>query len=155
MPIMQDILRQPLWSRRVAMFVVEHRLYNVNTTTHNVTDNDAVRIDSQLLGINTFVNVDTQLFELRAHRWVDVAIAACHFVACGTRERSDATHECAANTKNMYVHFVLDSRIKQGLDRSEYLQLCDENGQSEQDSYDPRTLYCTSNDMSFDQDRPQ
>jgi hypothetical protein len=41
--------------------------------------------------------------ELNAHRWINVRVTACHFMAGFARYGGDPPHEGTANAKNMNV----------------------------------------------------
>jgi len=44
------------------MFVIEHSLDHIDTTTHDIANDDTVRINRELFRIHAFVNLYTKLF---------------------------------------------------------------------------------------------
>src|SRR5207248_10206345 len=47
---------------------------------------------------------DAERGKLRAHRWIDVGVAARHGVPGGASESGQPTHECTADAEDMEMH---------------------------------------------------
>ena len=103
-PAAQYVFRQPLRPGLVRDVTVEHFLDDVESPANHVSDDDAVRRRLQLLRIETLVDVDAELFELRAHRRIDACVAAGYFMAGRRSQCGDAAHEGATDAEYVYVH---------------------------------------------------
>jgi hypothetical protein len=72
-----------------------------------------------LVGIKAFDQFNAEGSQLVTHWGVDACVAPGDFVACFTRQRSQSTHERAANSQNMYVHgYILGGVLCRDLQRS-------------------------------------
>ena len=49
-------------------------------------------------------NLNTRIFKLGGHWWIDIGVWACHGMSKVTRKQRQRTHEGTTNTKNMNVH---------------------------------------------------
>ena len=109
MSAMQNVFSEPLWARRVTLSTIQHCFDDLDSTAHDIADNDAVRIEIELCRIDTLMDINAKLFELRTHGRIDIAIAARHFVARRARQGRNTAHECSTNSEYVYVHGFLVS----------------------------------------------
>ena len=100
----QHVLRQPLGSGRIRDAAIQHFLNDVVTAAHDVADYDAIRIDIELSGVVTLMDIDAQIAQLCAHGRVNVAVAATDVMARGARQRGHSAHEGPADSQYVYVH---------------------------------------------------
>ncbi len=112
MPALQHMFGQPLRSTGIGQSGVQNRFNQGELRTaigqtcaaDHVADHEHIRRQCQLIGSEAFNQVNPKGPQLVAHGRVDAAVATCDFVTGFARERSQATHESAANAKNMNVH---------------------------------------------------
>jgi hypothetical protein len=57
----------------------------------------------------TLVKFDAFSLKLRAHGWVCVLIGSGNPVTCTSGQQGHATHECAAGTEYVKMHFLFPS----------------------------------------------
>ncbi len=148
MPILQDVLRQPLWTRLVGHPPIEHRFNDFGAARHDVADDDAVRIDIELRGVNALVNLDIELAQLRAHGRIDIAITAGDLVPRCACERRDAAHE--GSTDSEYVNMHDGSGCGVGTQEVVKKPLENEDGHRRGDADVPVPVDCTRDDMPLD-----
>ncbi|CFN25634.1 Uncharacterised protein [Bordetella pertussis] len=103
----QDVLAQPLRAGYIAGAAVQDGFHQRVAAADHVADHEQVGGQRQLVGAEAFDQLDALLGQLGAHRGVDAGVAAGDLVAGRARDQRQATHESAANTKNMQVHGVL------------------------------------------------
>ena len=102
--VLQHILGQPTRTGRVRQAAIQHCFDDFNPATHDIADDDAVGLNLQLRGVKALMNLHAEITQLRAHWRVYVFVAAGYFEAGCPRQRSDPTHEGAANTENVNMH---------------------------------------------------
>ena len=100
----ENILGQPLRPRHVGPVSVENFLKQRIAARNGIADDEQIGIQADLIRAVSFGQEDALLFQLGAHRWIDVGIAAGDPMAGGTRQEGDAAHEGAASAKNVNVH---------------------------------------------------
>ena len=103
-PALQHVLGQPLRAAGVGQAGVEDGLHQRIAAADDVADDEEVRLQRELVGREAFDQVDAEGAELVAHRRVDVRVAAGDAVAGFAGQRSDTTHEGAADAEDVDVH---------------------------------------------------
>ena len=100
----QNMLGQPLRAAGVGQPGVEDGLHQRIAARHHVADDELVGLQRQLLGAETFQQLDAERLQLLAHRRVDVGVAARHPVTGLAGDGGDAAHEGAADAEDVDVH---------------------------------------------------
>ncbi len=98
------MLGQPLGAGHVGQPLVENGFEQRVAARNGIADNKRVRLERQLVKLETFNQFDARVAQLVAHRRIDVGVAACNTVAGGDRELGQSAHESSADTQNMNVH---------------------------------------------------
>ena len=104
---MEDVLVEPLRPRLVVQARVEDRLDERIAPRQRVADDEDVRAAGdtfELRGVVSFRQLYAERFELRAHRRIDVRIAARHLEPDALGDRGDASHERAADAEDVDMH---------------------------------------------------
>ncbi len=102
--VLEHFARQPFGARSKGQPPIQQRLHHRHTTRHHIADDDHIRGDVQLRGLEPLDQFDTERPQLRAHGRIDVAVGAGDLVAGGLRDGGDAAHERPADSQNMNVH---------------------------------------------------
>ena len=100
----EQVAREPLGPRGVRDAAVEQRFDERIAATHDVADDDDIRIQLQLLGVVAFDEIDAHRSKLLRHGRINALIRPRDAMAQLTRQRGDASHECAADAEDMKVH---------------------------------------------------
>ena len=101
---LQHVVGQPLRPAGVARAGVEDGLQQRHAALDHVADDEDIRREAHLFGVEAFDQLDAQAAQLVAHRRVDVGVAAGDAVARFAGDRGDATHEGAADAQDVEVH---------------------------------------------------
>ena len=155
MAFMKDIFRQPVGPGCVRHASVEHRFNDFKATTHNIADHDAVRLDVELLRIESLVNLYPELLQMGAHRRVDVEIAAAYVMTGCARESGHASHERSANSKYVYMHSASGHRAGLRVEQGIQEQLENEYRHCRDNTDIPVPVDRARDDMPFHGNGPQ
>ena len=101
---LQHVLAQPLRAGDVRQPAVEDRFHQRIAARDDVADHVDVGFELHLIGAVAFDELDPLRLELRAHRRIDVRVAAGDLVARRACETREAAHERAADAENVEVH---------------------------------------------------
>ena len=112
MAALQHMLGQPLGAAGVGRASVQDGFHQWEFRTaigqpgaaDHIAYHVHVGLQGHLVGAKAFDEFDAQGAQLVTHGGVDAGVAAGHFVASLAGQRCHATHEGAANAKNVYVH---------------------------------------------------
>ena len=110
--VVQDVFSQPLRTAGVGRTAFQNsfhqrkfgRAVGQARARDDVANHVHIWMQSHLVGLKAFNQFNAEGSQLVAHRRVDAGIATGDFVARFPRQRSQSTHERAANSQNMYVH---------------------------------------------------
>ena len=102
--VVQNIFQQPLRAGDIGQAAIENFLHQRIAACDHVANHKQIRCERNLLRIETFDQAYALRFELRAHRRIDIGVAAGDGVPGLLRQDRDAAHKGAANTKNMNAH---------------------------------------------------
>ena len=80
---------------------VENFFHQRIAARHHIADHEQIRLQRDLFRVETFDQLDALRFELRAHRRINIGVAAGDIVACFRAQSGDAAHEGAADAENM------------------------------------------------------
>ena len=102
--MVQHVFRQPLRAGNIRQAAVQNRFNHIHPALGNIADNVNVGFKFvQLRGIEAFVHVYAQGFELGAHRRIHLCVATADFKTCFFGNSCYAAHKCAADTDNVDV----------------------------------------------------
>ncbi len=96
--ILQDVFAYPLRARDVGQATVHDRFHQRIATRDHIAYDIQIRLQTDLMRAKSFDQLYALGTQLRAHRRVDIGIAARDFMSCFFCEDGKATHECAADT---------------------------------------------------------
>ena len=103
-PALQNVFTHPLRARGVGEPGVENRFQQGIAAGYGVADHPQVRLYRELRSVIAFRQTDPRLFQLIAHRRINIFIAPRHRVSRLHRKLSHTAHERTADTQNMNVH---------------------------------------------------
>ena len=102
--VAQHGLGEPLRPGHVREPAIEDRFHQRIAARDDVADDEEVGAESELVETPAFDEADALRLELRAHRRIDVGIAAGDGVAGLAGDGGDAAHERAADAEDVDVH---------------------------------------------------
>jgi len=105
---------QPLGARDIRQALLQYRFHERVAAAHDIAHHHYVRAGLQLRRVEALYQTDTQRLELRGHGRVDITVAAGNAMPGRLRQRSDATHESAADTENVDVHAKVPGQAAAG-----------------------------------------
>ncbi|MEY4882289.1 MAG: hypothetical protein RIS34_143, partial [Pseudomonadota bacterium] len=106
---------QPLWATGIGRAGVQNGFHQGEfgcaigqvVAADHIAHNKHVGLERELVCTKAFDQIDAQGAQLVAHGRVDTGVAAGYTVPGLARQRSQPTHERAANAKNMNMHAVI------------------------------------------------
>ena len=93
----QQVFMEPLRSGRKRQSAIQDLFHQPIAARHDIADHEQVRLQVNLPGVVTLDQFDSLRLQLRAHRRIDVGIAAGHFVTGLPGDHGYSTHERAAD----------------------------------------------------------
>ena len=103
-PVLQEMLLQPLWARRVGDIVIQYVFNRRITARQCVTDNYNVRLRLQVLHLIAFHQSNTLRLELCAHGRIHIGIRTGHFMTRLFGQYRNTPHEGSADAEDMNMH---------------------------------------------------
>ncbi|CWR46709.1 Uncharacterised protein [Neisseria meningitidis] len=102
--MVQHVFRQPLRAGNIRQAEVQNRFNHIHPALGDIADNVNVGFKFvQLSGIEAFIHVYTQGFELGAHRRIHLRVATADFKPRFFGNGGKPAHKRAADTDNMDV----------------------------------------------------
>src|SRR5690554_1962398 len=100
----QHMTGQKLRPRTVVQPAIQYILNGRITTRHGITDNHQIRMRLQVLRLEPVTKRNALLFQLGAHRRINVGIGPTHLEAQLPRQDRQTAHERSANAEYMNMH---------------------------------------------------
>jgi hypothetical protein len=101
------VLAYPLRAGRIRQAAIEDFFHQRIAARNDIAYYIQVGLKRCLLGAVTLDQRDALLFQLGAHRRVDIGVAAGHLVAGLAGQHGEPPHESAADAKDMYMHCTI------------------------------------------------
>ena len=108
--VAQDIVADPLRPGHVGQSSIQDFFHQGITARHDIADHEQIRLQADLLRAEAFDQLDTLCLQLRAHRWIDVRIAAGDLVSGLFGQHRKPAHEGAADAENVDMHCAVSNR---------------------------------------------
>ncbi len=100
----QHMFAEPLRAGHIGQVAVQDRFHQRIAARDHVADHEQIRLQRQLGRIEALDQFDPLGLELRAHRRIDIGVAAGDAVTGLLGQHGKAAHEGAADTEDMNMH---------------------------------------------------
>src|SRR3954467_7466279 len=98
------MIAQPLWAGGISDALVKHIFHSGIAAAHGVANDDQIGRRLQMYSIEALHKLYAGLFELCAHGWINIGVAAGNAMAQCFSKLRETAHEGAAHAENMNMH---------------------------------------------------